>query len=238
MTTEMWRDLGRALDEVAYDPGILVMIVTGAGADFCAGADVTGTPGNDPRVHPLSRMQLVNRSVLALHHLPVPTIARVDGVAVGAGCNLALGCDLVIASDRARFSEIFMRRAMSVDGGGSWLLPRLIGLQRAKELCFLADIISAQDAARIGLVSRVVPVADLERTVDELAGRLAAAPPVAVQQTKRLLNEGAAASFEQALQSEARAQSVNLQGAGTAEAFQAFLDKREATFTGRAYRDA
>jgi 2-(1,2-epoxy-1,2-dihydrophenyl)acetyl-CoA isomerase len=181
-------------------------------------------------------MQRVGRSVLALHRLPIPTIARVDGVAVGSGCNLALGCDLIIASERARFSEIFSRRALSVDAGGTWLLPRLIGLHRAKELCLLGDVISAGEARDIGLVNRVVSAAELSGVVDELAQRLASAAPMAVQQTKRLLNDAFSTSFEEALESEARAQSVNLQGTDSAEALQAFLDKRDTTFTGGAFR--
>ncbi|MDT5086348.1 MAG: hypothetical protein QOJ61_3391 [Mycobacterium sp.] len=233
ITAAMWQALGRSLSEVADDPATRVLIVTGAGEDFCAGADLTGT---DPTVHPLHRMQRVNRSVLALHRLPIPTIARVDGVAIGSGCNLALGCDLIVASDRARFSEIFVRRALAIDGGGSWLLPRLVGLHRAKELCLLADIVSAEEAGSIGLVNRVVPASELDVTVGGLAERLAAAAPLAVQQIKRLLNDAHSTSFEQALESEARAQSVNLQGADTAEAFAAFMEKREATFTGSGFR--
>ena len=111
------------------------------------------------------------------------------------GCNLALGCDLVIASDRARFSEIFSKRGLSVDFGGSWLLPRLIGMHRAKELVFLADLIDAAEADRIGLVNRVVPHDELDATVREIAGRLAALPPVQLSVSKRLLNQSLSVSM-------------------------------------------
>lgn len=233
ITAGMWQELGRILAEIADDPGVRVMILTGAGEDFCAGADMAGS---DPSIHPLHRMQRVNRAVLGLHRLPIPTIARVDGVAIGAGCNLALGCDFVVATDRARLSEIFVRRALAVDGGGSWLLPRLIGLHRAKELCLLPEIITADQAREIGLITRVVAPAELDRCVDEIAQRLADSAPMAVQQMKRLLNDAFSTSFEQALESEARAQSVNLQGSDTAEAFTAFMEKRDATFTGNGFR--
>ena len=117
-------------------------------------------------------MRHVGDVALALHRLPKPTIAKVRGVAVGAGCNMALGCDLVVASDNARFSEIFARRGLSIDFGGSWVLPRIVGMHRAKELALFADIIDAAEAERIGLVNRVVPDAEIDAFVDDWAARL------------------------------------------------------------------
>ncbi|MGQ0574214.1 MAG: enoyl-CoA hydratase [Pseudonocardia sp.] len=218
-----------AFTEADADPQVRVVVVTGADGNFSSGADLSAGATD---AHPLDGMEVVNRCAAALHRIRVPVIAKVDGVAVGAGLNLALGCDLVIASDRARFSEIFARRGLSVDFGGSWLLPRRIGLHRAKELCLLGDIIDAPRAAEIGLVNRVVPVGELDKVVDELAARLAAGPPVALASTKRLLDESASMGFEQALDREALAQAVNLMGADVAEAFVAFLEKREPGFTG------
>lgn len=224
-----FRELLSAFTEADADPQTRVVVVTGAGGNFSSGADLAA--GVDDR-HPLDRMEVVNRSAAALHRIRVPVIAKVDGVAVGAGLNLALGCDLVVASDRARFSEIFSRRGLSVDYGGSWLLPRRIGLHRAKELCLLADILDARQAAEIGLVNRVVPVEELDGTVEEMAARLAAGPPVALALTKRLLDESASMGFEQALDREAQSQAVNIMGDDVAEAFAAFLQKREPGFTG------
>src|SRR5581483_10239922 len=134
------------------------------------------------------RVEALNRIVLRLVDFPRPTIAMVDGVAVGAGCNLALGCDLVVASDRARFGEVFARIGLVPDGGGSWLLPRLVGLARAKELVFTADLIDAAEAFRIGLVNRVVPAAELAAATRALAGRIAAGPPLALRMAKHMLN--------------------------------------------------
>jgi 2-(1,2-epoxy-1,2-dihydrophenyl)acetyl-CoA isomerase len=177
-------------------------------------------------------MRIVGRAALRLHDLPKPTIAAVNGAAVGAGCNLALGCDLIVAADTARFSEIFARRGLSLDFGGSWVLPRLIGLHKAKELAFLADVISAEEAERFGIVNRVVPAADLEKVVDELAHRIAAQPPVQVSITKKLLNQSLSVSMAEALEFEDVAQSLAFSSRDTAEAMLAFVEKREPKFTG------
>jgi 2-(1,2-epoxy-1,2-dihydrophenyl)acetyl-CoA isomerase len=232
---EMFADLSAAFRDADADPEVRVVVITGAGGDFSSGADLLGL-GTGAR-HPLTMMETVNRAASALHRLRMPTIAKVDGVAVGAGLNLALGCDLVIASDRARFSEIFPKRGLSVDFGGSWILPRRIGLHRAKELCLLGDLLDAVQAAEFGLVNRVVAVDELDEVVDALAARLAAGPPVALAQTKRLLDESASMSFDEALDREAQAQTINLMGADVAEAFRAFAEKRDPTFTGEWHPD-
>jgi len=175
-------------------------------------------------------MRRVSAGIEALHAVPQPVIARVAGVCVGVGMNMALSCDLVIASEDARFSEIFARRGLSIDGGGSWVLPRVVGLLKAKELALLADIIPAAEAERLGLVTRVVPRAELDATVAELAARLAAGPPLALSMTKRLLNQSAQITLAQAVEAEAQAQSVNFASRDTAEAMQAFLERRDPTF--------
>lgn len=211
------------------DPNVRVVVVTGAGGDFCSGADLSDT---DDESHPLRGMEEVNRAAVALHRMSKPTIAKVDGVAVGAGLNLALGCDLVVASGRARFSEIFGRRGLSVDFGGSWLLVQRLGLHRAKELCLLAEVLPAARAAEMGLVNKVVPVDELDAAVAAWADQLAEGPPVALTLTKRLLDQAATSSFEDALDREAHAQTINLLGPDSAEAFAAFREKRTPRFTG------
>ena len=147
--------------------------------------------------------------------------------------SMALGCDLVVASDTARFSQIFSRRGLSVDFGASWLLPRLIGLHRAKELAFFADIIDAREAEAFGLVNRVVPADGLDEFVDDWAARLAAGPPLALSMTKTMLNNSLGLSMDQSLEDEARSQAVNFGTADTAEAIAAFLERREPRFEGR-----
>jgi enoyl-CoA hydratase/carnithine racemase len=206
------------------------VVLTGAGGAFCSGADLSGAA--DDR-HQLARMRQVNRVVATWHELPQPTIAKVTGVAAGAGMALALGCDLVVASDEARFSQIFVKRGLSVDGGSSWLLPRLIGLHRAKELALFGDIIDAAEARALGLVNRIVPAAEIDGFVAGWADRLATGPPIALAMTKRMLNRAFETSFEQALDAEGVAQTVNFGTGDTAEAISAFLEKREPRFRGR-----
>jgi 2-(1,2-epoxy-1,2-dihydrophenyl)acetyl-CoA isomerase len=177
-------------------------------------------------------MRGVGQSAAALRGIPKPTIAKVNGVAAGAGLNLALGCDLVIASEAARFSEIFVKRALSIDYGGSWLLPRLVGIHKAKELAFLAEVISAADAERIGIVNRVVAADELDATVDELVARLLKMAPVALSQTKHLLDQAFSVTFADAVEAEAVAQVLNLTTADAREAMRAFMEKRDPNYTG------
>jgi 2-(1,2-epoxy-1,2-dihydrophenyl)acetyl-CoA isomerase len=162
----------------------------------------------------------------------VPTVAKVTGIAVGAGWNLALGCDLVVATPESRFCQIFSKRGLSVDLGGSWLLPKLVGLQQAKRLVLLADMIDAQEAHQLGLVTWVKPVDEIDAFVDGLAARLAAGPPFALAQSKALLNDGANVTLRDALANEARAQPGNFATADSGEAYAAFAAKRDAKFTG------
>lgn len=229
ITVSMWGELATAFRWVASDTDVRVMVVTGDGENFCSGADL----GEGPGAHWLAYMRYVHDACAALGAVPQPTIARVDGVAVGAGLNLALGCDLVVASDRARFSEIFAKRGLSIDFGGSWFLPRRIGLHKAKELALLAPILDAAEAERIGLVNKVVAVADLDEAVASWARELAAGPPVALAQTKALLNRSSTSSLGEALDAESAAQAVNLATADTAEALTAFIQKRSPHFRGR-----
>ena len=233
ITSEMWGELRDVFDDVATRADDRVLVITGAGRGFCGGADLVDAGMPQTSGYRLEHMRGVGRSAAALRAIPKPTIAKVNGAAAGAGLNLALGCDLVIASDAARFSEIFVKRGLSIDYGGSWLLPRLIGLHKAKELAFFADVIDAREGERLGIVNRIVPAEQLDGFVDEWAMRLAAGPPIALSMTKTMLNTGLATSMDQALEDEARAQSVNFATADVAEAMAAFVQKREPNFTGR-----
>ncbi|GHE92351.1 enoyl-CoA hydratase [Amycolatopsis deserti] len=225
----MWDGLYQAFHDAERDDDVRVVVVTGAGGDFCGGADLS----TDVEDHPLTRMHRVNDVALALNEISKPTIAKVDGVAVGAGWNLALGCDLVVATERARFSQIFARRGLSLDFGGSWLLPRLVGLQQAKRLALRAEMIGAAEAHDLGLVTWTTPADELDSFVDSLAAELAEAPPIALALSKRLLEEGASRTLREALEGEARAQTINFATEDAPAAFEAFLDKTEAKYTGR-----
>jgi 2-(1,2-epoxy-1,2-dihydrophenyl)acetyl-CoA isomerase len=225
-----WEVLRGIFHEVSQSATDRVLVVTGAGRDFCTGADLAAEA---PTEHPLAAMASVNAAALALHECTKPTIAKVNGDAVGAGMNLALGCDLVVAGERARFSQIFARRGLSLDFGGSWLLPRLVGMQKAKELALFGDIISAREAAALGLVNRVVPDEELDAFVGDWATRLASGPPLALRLNKKLLSNAFAIGLAEALDAEAAAQSVNLVSEDVREGFAAFLQKRPPSFRGR-----
>ena len=226
-------------DEVAWSPDDRVMVITGAGDGFCSGADLApGGPGEGgiaPSVgySGIQRMTRIHAAALALHRLPKPVIAAVNGVAAGAGMNLALGADIIYASDTARFTEIFVKRGLTIDFGGSYLLPRLIGLHKAKELTFTGDIVTAAEADRMGLVNRVVPAAELMATVGELARRLAKSAPTALALSKEALNRGANTGIHEALAFEAQAQAQCFGTEDMGEAVAAFLQKREPDFKGR-----
>jgi enoyl-CoA hydratase/carnithine racemase len=234
----MWRELLGVLDAVEDDAEIRVLVLTGAGDAFTSGADLGRdalgevAEGGGGFGRSVRSMRIVGRVALRLHELHTPTIAAVNGVTAGAGCNLALGCDLIVAADTARFSEIFARRGLALDGGGSWLLPRLVGLHRAKQLAFLADIVSAKEAEQLGLVNWVVPAGELPAFVADLAGRIAAQPPVQVQMIKRQLNQSFSVSMAEALEFEDLVQAANFGSRDTAEAMRAFLERREPRFTG------
>lgn len=230
----MLEELRDTFEEVERSPEDRVMVLTGAGGAFCSGADLgdPSGPAGDATVPGVVRMRRLGDVALALHRMTKPAIAKVDGVAVGAGLSLALGCDLVLASDRARLSVIFSRRGLSLDNGASWLLPRLIGLARAKEVAFFGDMLDASTALELGLVNRVVPVDDLDTVAGEWAARLAAGPPLALSMIKTLLNGSLSVSMAEALEDEARCQAVNFASRDTAEALAAFAQKREPKFVG------
>lgn len=226
---ELWIALRDALNAAERDRGVRALVLTGAGGSFCSGADIS-VPDD---VHPKDKLRRLTDVALALHELSIPTIAKVTGVAVGAGWNLALGCDLVVATPESTFCQIFSKRGLSVDLGGSWLLPKIVGLQQAKRLALLAETIDAAEARALNLVTWVVPAAEVDSFVDDLGGRLAAGPPVALGQTKALLNEGVDKTLRDALANEARAQIGNFATADAAAAYAAFAERREPSFTGR-----
>ena len=180
----------------------------------------------------LESMRKVGDCCLALFNMPKITIARISGVAVGAGMNLALCCDIVIASEKARFSEIFAKRGLSVDFGGSFLLPRIVGLQKAKELVLLADVISAEDANRMGLVNYVVPVDELDGKINEITAKAVSGPPRAIALSKAMLNRSFSNSLAEALDQEGTSQTFNFTTSDVIEAMKAFKEKRSPEFKG------
>ncbi len=235
LNNQLMIDLTQVFVEIEQNLEDRAMVLTGAGEAFCSGADLTDPRGPvlDTSRPPLVRMRRLGDLALSLHRLSKPTIAKVDGVAVGAGCSLALGCDLVVCSDRARLSMVFSKRGLSLDNGASWQLPRLVGMARAKEIALLGGTFSGEEAAAMGLVNRALPIAELDGFVDAWASELALGPPQAMSMTKTLLNASSMASMEQALENEARCQAMNFDAADAAEALAAFKEKRAPVFTGR-----
>jgi enoyl-CoA hydratase/carnithine racemase len=239
-TGDMWVALGAVFREVGYS-GARAVVLTGANGDFCAGADLTGADqageGQDgasaPRGHVLDGLRVLADVVVAIHDCPVPVVAKVDGLCVGAGLGLGLAADLTWCSDRARFSAIFAKRGLSLDTGTSWLLRQRIGVHRAKELAFTAKVLSASEAFEIGLVNGVVPAAELDAVVSQVVETIAGGPPIALSMMKRQLDNASTSSLAQALESEALAQSVNVHTEDLGEAMRAYVERRSPTFLGR-----
>ena len=229
-----WPDLANAFTDFENSDS-RVLVVTGANGDFCAGADLDRTSSaaqlSVPDRH--RRMKIVERSATALHRTTKPTIAAVDGVAIGAGMNLAIGCDVVIATDRARFSEIFVRRGLTLDFGGTWLLPRLVGLQRAKELALSGRVFGADEALAMGLVLEVVVPADLEARAGELGESFLAGAPLAQTFIKQGLNASFESSFAEAISWEGQSQSIAFGTEDAVEGIDAFMEKRDPEWKGR-----
>lgn len=229
-----WVDLAEAFEDFEASRA-RTLVLTGADGEFCAGADMVAPGVGVPSAaENAERMRTtVNRAALALHRTSKPTIAAVDGVAVGAGMNLALGCDIVIATTRARFSEVFAKRGITLDFGGTWLLPRLVGLARAREIALTGRIVDAREALEIGLVSELVDPSQLADRVEVLANDLAAGAPLAQMTIKRAMDRSSEMSFEQALAFEEQAQAMLLASEDFIEGAAAFLQRRPPEFRGR-----
>lgn len=232
LSTELLTALAKSLAAAAEDDSVRAIVVTGSGRGFCSGQDLKADiaeDGGDIRSH------------LRQHYLPViegmrrlekPIVAAVNGVAAGAGLSLALAADLRVAAESATFVQAFVRIGLVPDAGGTFYLPRLIGLGRALELAMLGDSIDAQEALRIGLVNRVVPDSELASATAELAGRLARGPR-SVGLIKRVLHQSFEADFYAQFGNEERAQLEALESEDFREGIKAFLEKRPAGFSGK-----
>ncbi|UFR03896.1 enoyl-CoA hydratase/isomerase family protein [Streptomyces sp. Go40/10] len=236
LTPAMRDHLVDLLTRASADPDVRAVLLTGTGRGFCAGADLrggTGTgdraPGGVARVLRLGAQRLV----AAVLDCEKPVLAAVNGTAAGLGAHLALACDLVLAAESARFIEVFVRRGLVPDAAGAYLLPRLTGLQRVKELLFFGDPLPAPEAERLGLVNRVVPDADLGGTARTWALRLAAAPTRTLALTKHLLNTSLDTDRTTAFAAEAWAQELNMTTEDAREGLRAFTERREPAFRGR-----
>jgi len=231
----MRRDLAEALEQAGSDRAVRVVVITGAGRAFSAGGDVTAMAELMEREDSEEFARLLGaarRVVTAIRDMTKPVIAAINGPASGAGCNLALACDLRLAAESATFTQSFVRIGLHPDWGGTYFLSRLVSPNKACELFFLGDSIDAAEALRLGLVNRVVPDGELEAETRKLAERLRDAPPDPIALAKQAVYLGQGASLERMLQFEMEAQTRCFESQDAKEGVRAFLEKRPPKFTG------
>lgn len=235
MNRQLIAELAENLQGAEKDEEVKVVVITGAGKAFCAGGDIEGHPSFETD-DPFVREKYIREAhviTLTLHRMPKPVIAAVNGVAAGAGLDMAMTCDIRIASEEARFTEVFAKAGLMPDMGGTYFLPRLVGVGKAMELLFTGDIIDAQEALRIGLVNQVVPSGELMTKTMELAKRLAKGPTQSYRLSKWAVYKGLELSLEAALEHEVFGQNLLLGTEDVREAAKAFVEKRKPVFKGK-----
>lgn len=232
----MRQEIVEVLAEVAEDRDVRVVVITGAGTAFCTGGDVNEFASGETRAlakEVSSERHAMCRAVLLINAMEKPVIAAVNGVAAGGGCNLALACDIRIASERARFGQVFTRRGVHPDWGGIYFLPRLVGYAKAAELIFSGDVIDAAEAYRIGLVNRVMPHEEFQSSTRDMALRIARNAPIPIAFAKRGLQNFYRWDLSQALDYESYVLEVTMKSEDIIEGFAAFLEKRDPNFKGK-----
>lgn len=238
LNIQMLQEMVAAIDEIARNDNVRVVILTGAGRVFCSGADISeggkasGLSGTPVEMHHNVRNSY-QKVALGLQRLDKPTIAMVNGAAVGAGCDFAFACDMRVGSEKARFRNGFVRVGLIPGGGGTWLYTRLMGLGRGLEFLFTGDFLEAEEAEHIGVLNKIVPAEDLERETIELAQKIANNPPLAVQMSKMMAYKALDSDLEAALEQAAACQALALSSEDHREGVNAFIERREAQFKGR-----
>jgi len=233
---EMIDSIHKAVADATSDDSVKVLVLTGAGRAFCSGGDVEAMADRFVGIRAERAREAVTEGALLyglVHHFPKPTVAAVNGVCVGGGLEIALACDIRIASDRARFSEAFVRRGLMPMGGGTFVLPRLVGLDKACLLIWTGDMIDAKEAERIGLVTRVVPHEDLSAAIAELTDKLAKAAPLAVRAAKEAIYRGLGTGLDAALDWAVARDRELAKTEDHREGSLAFVEKREPVFKGK-----
>ncbi|MDY6879700.1 MAG: enoyl-CoA hydratase [Desulfatiglans sp.] len=232
----MRQEIGQAVEEVCADSDVRVIVITGAGKAFCVGGDVDEfVSGETKALEDIGATErpAMSKIVMALNSVEKPVIAAVNGVAAGGGMNLALACDIRIASEKAKFGQVFTRRGVHPDWGGIYFLPRLVGYAKAAELIFSGEVVSAKEALRIGIVNRVTPDDELMSTANKLASRIAHNAPIPISFAKRGLQNFHKWDLATALDYEAYVLGITMKSEDFMEGFKSFLEKRQPLFKGR-----
>ncbi len=234
LSLSLIKALAAALAEAQADREVRCLLITGKGSAFCAGGDIKEMAERAGKaVATKERLQGgLNRIARSIFEMEKPVVAKVNGDAAGAGFNLALACDIVYAADTAKFHASFIKVALIPDVGGSWTLPRRVGLHRAKEMLFLGESVAAPDAEKMGLINRAVPAAELDNFVSGVVHTLAAQPTKTIGLAKRAMHRGLASTFEEALEHEAYAQGYCFSTQDHVEGTKAFFEKRPPNFKG------
>jgi 2-(1,2-epoxy-1,2-dihydrophenyl)acetyl-CoA isomerase len=238
VTNAEFRALADTMEQAVDDDGVRVIVLVAEGDHFCAGADLEASnaagaprPKTGHMVRGLARA--AHRAIRAMHESPIPIVAGVRGYAAGFGCNLALAADFVVASETARFVEPFVDRGLTPDSGATWILPRLVGLARARRMLMLGETIEAAEAADWGLIHEVVADGALDARVAALVDQVAGAATISIGLTKSLLYRGQESGIAEALEGEAFAEELAIRTGDFKEGLKAFRERRKPAFTGR-----
>ena len=232
LNDEITFELQDAFKSASRDEAVRVVVLTGEGKAFCSGQDLKAGAGQT-RSFLDSLYKRYNPIIRSMRNLPKPVIGRLNGVAAGAGCSLALACDMIIASEEATLVEVFINIGLVPDSGSSYFLPRLVGMAKAFELCTMGSKVNAAEALKIGLVSKVVPSAELDAAVKEYTDYFAKAPTKAIGIIKKMLNKSAVSTLDEMLDYEAYCQETAGSTHDHAEGVKAFLEKRKPDFLGK-----
>jgi 2-(1,2-epoxy-1,2-dihydrophenyl)acetyl-CoA isomerase len=233
LNDEITFELQDVLKAVAKDDTVRVVVLTGEGKAFCSGQDLKAASGQEKRSFMDSLHKRYNPIVRAMRSLPKPIVGRINGVAAGAGCSLALACDVIIASEDAVLIEVFINIGLVPDSGSSYFLPRLVGMAKAFELCSMGSKVKATEAVSIGLINKAVPADNLDAAVKEYTDYFAKAPTKSIGLIKKMLNKSATTSLEDMLEYEAYCQEIAGSSLDYKEGVKAFLEKRKPEFVGK-----
>lgn len=236
MDRDMFNDLNSVFDRIAADQNVRAVLITGEGRGFCSGADLKAMGSESSVMEPgafKSYMRIINDSILKMIRLDKPIVAAVNGPAAGAGANVALASDIIFMAKDAFLSQIFVKRGLVPDFGGLYLLPRYVGMSKAKELLFTGDRVDGEEAVRLGIANRSLPLEDLLPEATKFAKQLASGPTVAIGLAKQGVHRGLESGIDAVLEFESLAQAIVRTTDDASEAISAFLEKREPNFQGK-----